>query len=93
MSELLIHTDDEKRDILELTEVLVKDIEGGVHSDAYRFINDRILKAMTEGRITRDALGFSPVINDMKTAVLVGQEIGFQNEIDNDHQQRRLRDC
>ena len=81
MSELLIHTDDEKRDILELTEVLVKDIEGGVHSDAYRFINDRILKAMAEGRITRDALGFSPVINDMKTAVLVGQEIGFQNEI------------
>ena len=81
MSELLIHTDDEKRDILELTEILVKDIEGGVHSDAYRFINDRILKAMAEGRITRDALGFSPVINDMKTAVLVGQEIGFQNEI------------
>ena len=81
MSELLIHTDDEKRDILELTEVLVKDIEGGVHSDAYRFINDRILKAMAEGKITRDALGFSPVISDMKTAVLVGQEIGFQNEI------------
>ena len=81
MSELLIHTDDEKKDILELTEILVKDIEGGVHSNAYRFINDRILNAMAEGKITRDALGFSPVINDMKTAVLVGHEIGFQNEI------------
>ena len=81
MSELLIHTDDEKTDILELTEILVKDIDGGVHSNAYRFINDRILNAMAEGKITRDALGFSPVINDMKTAVLVGHEIGFQNEI------------
>ena len=29
----------------------------------------------------RDALGFSPVITDMQTAVLVGHEIGFQNEI------------
>ena len=81
MSELLIHTDDEKRDILELTDVLLKDIEGGVHSNAYRFIRERILNAMSEGKITRDALGFSPVITDMRTAVLVGQEIGFQNEI------------
>lgn len=81
MSELLIHTDDEKRDILELTEVLVKDIEGGVHSNDYRFIKERILNAISEGKVTRDALGFSPVLTDMKTAVLVGQEIGFQNEI------------
>ena len=81
MSELLIHTDDEKRDILELTEVLVKDIEGGVHSNDYRFIKERILNAIAEGKVTRDALGFSPVLTDMKTAVLVGQEIGFQNEI------------
>ena len=81
MSELLIHTDDEKRDILELTEVLVKDIEGGVHSNDYRFIRERILSAIAEGKVTRDTLGFSPVLTDMKTAVLVGQEIGFQNEI------------
>ncbi|MBR4989202.1 MAG: bifunctional (p)ppGpp synthetase/guanosine-3',5'-bis(diphosphate) 3'-pyrophosphohydrolase [Bacteroidaceae bacterium] len=81
MSELLIHTDDEKREILELTEVLVKDIEGGVHSNDYRFIKERILNAIAEGKVTRDALGFSPVLTDMKTAVLVGQEIGFQNEI------------
>ena len=81
MSELLIHTDEEKKDILELIEILVKDIEGGVHSDAYRYIRERIMNAMAEGKITRDALGFSPVINDMKTAVLVGHEIGFQDEI------------
>ena len=81
MSELLIHTDAEKRDIQELTDVLLKDIEGGVHSNAYRYISERILKAIAEGRITRYALGFSPVILDMKTAVLVGHEIGFQNEI------------
>ena len=81
MSELLIHTDAEKRDIQELTDVLLKDIEGGVHSNAYRYISERILNAIAEGKITRDALGFSPVIMDMKTAVLVGHEIGFQNEI------------
>ena len=81
MSELLIHTDTEKRDIQELTDVLLKDIEGGVHSNAYRYISERILNAIAEGKITRDALGFSPVIMDMKTAVLVGHEIGFQNEI------------
>ena len=81
MSELLIHTDEEKREIQELTEVLVKDIEGGVLSDAYRYINERILNAIAEGKITRDSLGFSPVIVDMQTAVLVGHEIGFQNEI------------
>ena len=81
MSELLIHTDEEKREIQELTEVLVKDIEGGVLSDAYKYINERILNAIAEGKITRDSLGFSPVIVDMQTAVLVGHEIGFQNEI------------
>ena len=81
MSELLIHTDTEKRDIQELTDVLLKDIEGGVHSNAYRYISERILNAIAEGKITRDALGFSPVIMDMKTAVLVGHEIGFKNEI------------
>ena len=81
MSELLIHTDEERKDILELIEVLTKNIEGGIHSNSYSYIRERIVNAMTEGKITRDALGFSPVITDMQTAVLVGHEIGFQNEI------------
>ena len=81
MSELLIHTDEERKDILELIEVLTKNIEGGIHSNSYSYIRERIGNAMTEGKITRDALGFSPVITDMQTAVLVGHEIGFQNEI------------
>ena len=81
MNELLIHTDDEKRVILELTEVLVKNIDGGVESDAYNYIKERTVSAIAEGKITRDALGFSPIVSDMQTAVLVGQEIGFQDEI------------
>ena len=81
MSELLIHTDEERKDILELIEVLTKNIEGGIHSNSYSYIREWIVNAMTEGKITRDALGFSPVITDMQTAVLVGHEIGFQNEI------------
>ena len=81
MGELLIHTDEERKDILELIEVLTKNIEGGIHSNSYSYIRERTVNAMTEGKITRDALGFSPVITDMQTAVLVGHEIGFQNEI------------
>ena len=81
MSELLIHNDDEKRVIHELTDVLVKNIEGGAESAAYKYIHERTLSAIADGRITRDSLGFSPVVNDMQTAVLVGHEIGFQDEI------------
>ena len=81
MSELLIHTDNERKDILELKEILIKNIEEGVHSNCYSYIRERTENAIAEGRITRDTLGFSPVITDMQTAVLVGHEIGFQYEI------------
>ena len=81
MNELLIHTDDEKREIGELTEILIQNIEGGILSEAYTYIKERTINAIAEGKIMRDALGFSPVITDMQTAVLVGHEIGFQNEI------------
>lgn len=81
MGELLIHTEDERRDILELKEILINNIEGSVHSNGYNYIKERIENAISEGRITRDSLGFSPVVTDMQTAILVGNEIGFQNEI------------
>ncbi len=81
MSGLLIHTEEEKRDILGLIKVLARNIEGGVHSNAYRYIKERTISAIGEEKITRDALGFSPVITDMQTAILVGQEIGYQNEV------------
>ena len=81
MSELLIHTDDERRVILELKETLTNNIEGGVHSNGYSYIKERTEKAIEEGSIIRDTLGFSPVITDLQTAILVAQEIGFQNEI------------
>ncbi|MBR2318502.1 MAG: bifunctional (p)ppGpp synthetase/guanosine-3',5'-bis(diphosphate) 3'-pyrophosphohydrolase [Bacteroidaceae bacterium] len=81
MSELLIHTDDERRVILELKETLTNNIEGGVHSNGYSYIKERTEKAIAEGSIIRDTLGFSPVITDLQTAILVAQEIGFQNEI------------
>lgn len=81
MNELLIHTDNEKREIGELTEILIQNIEGGILSEAYAYIKERTVNAIAEGKIMRDALGFSPVITDMQTAVLVGHEIGFQNEI------------
>jgi GTP pyrophosphokinase len=81
MSELLMHTEEEKKVILELADVLVENIEGGVESEAYEFIKERITAAVAEGKITRDAIGLSPVLSDMQTAVLVGHEIGFHHEI------------
>ena len=81
MSELLMHTEEEKKVILELADVLVENIEGGVESEAYEFIKERITAAVAEGKITRDAIGMSPVLSDMQTAVLVGHEIGFHHEI------------
>ena len=81
MSELLIHTEEEKKVILELADVLVNNIEGGVESKAYDFVKERISVAIAEGKVTRDAIGLSPVLSDMQTAVLVGHEIGFHHEI------------
>ena len=60
MNELLIHTDDEKRVILELTEVLTKSIDGGVESAAYKYIHERTSTAIADGKITRDGHGQIP---------------------------------
>lgn len=81
MSGLLIHTVEEKRGIIELTKVLMRSSDKNDFSEGYRFIKERNAIAIAEGKITRDALGFNPILTDMQTAVLVGQEIGFQNEI------------
>ena len=81
MSGLLTHTGNEIKEILEAVRILTRNIEGGVHSKGYNYIKERTINAIAEGKITRDSLGFSPVVTDMQTAILVGNEIGFQNEI------------
>ena len=81
MEDFFTITVEEKREILELTKTIGKNIERETISTGYRFIKEKIAAAISEGKITRDALGMNPILTDMKTACLVGQEIGFQNEI------------
>ena len=81
MNGLLIHTDEEKRAIVDLAKVLISNAGDKGLAAAYRYVKERNALAIAEGKITRDTLGFNPIVTDMQTAVLVGQEIGFQNEI------------
>lgn len=81
MQGVLEFTAEEKREIKELTVLLRKSIEGRVPADDFRFLKKRISDAASQGSITRDAFGFNPIIIDLQTAFIVGQEIGFQREI------------
>lgn len=74
-------TSSEKREILKLNTELRKGLEGGLLSGDYRYIKNLIGKAIADNRIVRDNFGFHPVIIDMQTAALVGQEIGHHREI------------
>ncbi|MBE6297518.1 MAG: bifunctional (p)ppGpp synthetase/guanosine-3',5'-bis(diphosphate) 3'-pyrophosphohydrolase [Bacteroidales bacterium] len=81
MEEVLIFSQEEKEVTLQLCSTLRKSIEGKVPSTVYRFIKKRLEGATVNGKITRDTLGMNPIVTDLQTALLVGQEIGFQQEI------------
>ena len=74
-------TQEEKLEIFELNKVLRKSIEGKLLPTDYRFIKNQIEKAIAQGKMVRDNFGFHPVVVDMHTAALVGQEIGHHREI------------
>ncbi len=76
-----VFTTEERGEILTLNAVLRKNIDGGLQPTDYRFIKNEIGRALSEGRMVRDAFGLHPVIIDMQTAALVGQEIGHHREI------------
>lgn len=81
MEEVLIFSQEEKEVTLQLCSTLRKSIEGKVPSTVYRFIKKRLEGATVNGKITRDTLGMNPIVTDLQTALLVGQEIGFQQDI------------
>lgn len=81
MEEILIFTEQEKRSLLELTRTLERNLEKDFLNKSYGFIKEKNAKAIKEGKISRDSLGFNPIVTDLKTACLVGGEIGFQSEI------------
>lgn len=77
----MTYTDEERKVIQELSDTLKCSIEGELLPTDYDFIQKRIAATISEGKIVRDTLGFNPVVCDLQTACLVGQEIGFQREI------------
>ena len=81
MQELFVFTHEEKSELRTLLCELRKSVEGKFFGNEYKLVKESIANAITQGRITRDGLGFNPIILDLKTALLVGQEIGFQHEI------------
>ena len=81
MQELLVLTLEEKKELFGLIKELRKNAEGKLSSSDYRFVRERITDSVKQGKITRDGLGFNPIIIELKTAMLVSQEIGYQREI------------
>ncbi len=72
---------DERQEILNFGRQLRKNAEGRLPVGDYRFIKEAILKTAEAGKIQRDNFGFHPVVLDIQTAALVGQEIGLHREI------------
>lgn len=81
MSEQIILSTQEKQEIISLNRKLRKNIEGRLPMSDYRLAKNSIIKAVAEGKITRDKFGNFPVILDMQTAYLMGEEIGLHREI------------
>lgn len=72
---------DERQEILDFGRQLRKNAEGRLPVGDYRFIKEAVLKTAEAGKIQRDNFGFHPVVLDIQTAALVGQEIGLHREI------------
>lgn len=74
-------TNDERNEIITLSRHIRKNIEGKIPVSDYLFIKKSIVRSITSGNIKRDNFGFFPIILDMQTAALVGEEIGMHREI------------
>ena len=81
MEEILMFTQAEREKVVATFKSLRSSIESGFSASDYRFIKDKISQTAQNGGIVRDNFGFNPIVIDLLTAHLVGQEIGFQREI------------
>lgn len=81
MEEIMMFTQNERATLNTILKSLLDSIEGGYSVADYRFVKEKIVQTIGNGGIVRDNFGFNPVVTDLLTANLVGQEIGFQREI------------
>ena len=81
MEDILRTTDTERKKIIEAYTSLRKSVDGNIQGADYTYIKTAITKAIESGEMKRDNLGFNPLLCDLLTANIVGNEIGFQREI------------
>lgn len=81
MQELLVFTSEEKKELFRLVRELWKNADGKLTGSDYRFVKQRINQAVEQGKLIRYKMGFNPIIIELKTAMLVSQEIGYQRDI------------
>lgn len=81
MEEIMMFTQNERATLNTILKSLLDSIEGGYSVADYRFVKEKIVQTIGNRGIERDNFGFNPVVTDLLTANLVGQEIGFQREI------------
>ena len=74
-------TEDEKRAIKTCLYKIGKNSEGSIKHSDYTFIKEKIASAIADGSIRRDTFGLNPILTDLNTAIIVGNEIGYQKEI------------
>ena len=81
MEEILKFTLAERERVITTFKSLRGSIESGFTVSDFRFIKEKIYQTAQNGGVVRDNFGFNPIVIDLLTAHLVGQEIGFQREI------------
>lgn len=74
-------TPEERDEILLLIRKLRKNLDGRLPAADFRFVKQCITKSIEKSGTMRDTFGFVPVILDLHTAYLVGEEIGLHREI------------
>ena len=78
---IMTFTEDEKRAVKTCLYKIGKNSEGSIKHSDYTFIKEKIASAIADGSIRRDTFGLNPILTDLNTAIIVGNEIGYQKEI------------
>ena len=81
MSEFILFANEEKKELLALCRELQQNVEEKLEPTDYLNLKKYLDGAVAQGRIVRNKFGLNPILLDMHTAYLVGQEIGHRREI------------
>lgn len=80
MQELLFFTPDETKELLSLYRKFLYSNEG-ISADTLMQLKQHLRQAVTSNHLTRNNFDMNPVIRDLKTALIVSNEIGMKGNI------------